>query len=338
MIYDNNVLHKVLTEEGFVTFENRVPVYHYFLQDHQGNNRMVISQDSTTEEVNHYYPFGGLFGESTGMQKQAYKYNGKELDTNLGLNWYDYGARHYDAALGRWNAVDPMAEKYYGVSPYNYCANNPVKNIDPDGRTIVIWYNNNRSSYTYSGGNVAHPNSFVRSVVTAYQYNKANGIKAGNGGGASTVAIVENTDIKVNVMEATYEDSYNPDVARGAGSIYWNSEWGRQNDNGTVNSPATIFEHEASHALEHKTNEQAYDKNRVRGSDSQYRTKEERRVITGSEQKTSRANGETRPGQVTRRNHNGRTVITKGVTSNVIDKEKTQVYEKRKKPIWSSEL
>lgn len=338
VIYDNNVLHKVLTEEGFVTFENRVPVYHYFLQDHQGNNRMVISQDSTTEEVNHYYPFGGLFGESTGMQRQAYKYNGKELDTNLGLNWYDYGARHYDAALGRWNAVDPMAEKYYGVSPYNYCANNPVKNIDPDGRTIVIWYNNNRSSYTYSGGNVAHPNSFVRSVVTAYQYNKANGIKAGNGGGASTVAIVENTDIKVNVMEATYEDSYNPDVARGAGSIYWNSEWGRQNDNGTVNSPATIFEHEASHALEHKTNEQAYDKNRVRGSDSQYRTKEERRVITGSEQKTSRANGETRPGQVTRRNHNGRTVITKGVTSNVIDKEKTQVYEKRKKPIWSSEL
>lgn len=76
----------------------------------------------------------------------------------------------------------------------------------------------------------------------------------------------------------------------------------------------------------------------MRGSDSQYRTKEERRVITGSEQKTSRANGETRPGQVTRRNHNGRTVITKGVTSNVIDKEKTQVYEKRKKPIWSSEL
>lgn len=74
--------------------------------------------------------------------------------------------------------------------------------------------------------------------------------------------------------------------------------------------------------MEHKTNTQEYEVNRARGSDSQYQTKEERRVITGSEQKTSRANGETRSGQVTRRNHNGKTVITKGVTSNVIDRQK----------------
>jgi hypothetical protein len=60
-------------------------------------------------------------------------------------------------------------------------------------------------------------------------------------------------------------------------------------------------------------------------------------VITGSEQKTSRANGETRSGQVTRRNHNGKTVITKGVTSNVIDRQKTQEYEKRNKAVWTSE-
>ena len=57
-------------------------------------------------------------------------------------------------------------------------------------------------SFSYSGGNITHSNPFVQSVITAYQYNKANGIKMGNGGGASTVAIVENTDIKVNVMEA----------------------------------------------------------------------------------------------------------------------------------------
>lgn len=74
--------------------------------------------------------------------------------------------------------------------------------------------------------------------------------------------------------------------------------------------------------MEHKTNTQEYEVNRARGSDSQYQTKEERRVITGSEQKTSRANGETCSGQVTRRNHNGKTVITKGVTSNVIDRQK----------------
>ena len=100
---------------------------------------------------------------------------------------------------------------------------------------------------------------------------------------------------------------------------------------------AAVFDHEADHALEHKTNTQEYEVNRARGSDSQYQTKEERRVITGSEQKTSRANGETRSGQVTRRNHNGKTVITKGVTSNVIDRQKTQEYEKRNKAVWTSE-
>ena len=61
---------------------------------------------------------------------QPYKYNGKELDRKGGLDWYDYGARHYDAALGRWHAVDPMAEMYYGWSPYTYCLGNPVKYVD----------------------------------------------------------------------------------------------------------------------------------------------------------------------------------------------------------------
>ena len=84
-----------------------------------------MSQNGTVEEVNHYYPFGGTFASTASVQD--YKYNGKELDRKGGLDWYDYGARRYDAALGRWNAVDPMAEKYYGWSPYNYCLNNPFK-------------------------------------------------------------------------------------------------------------------------------------------------------------------------------------------------------------------
>lgn len=140
-----------------------------------------------------------------------------------------------------------------------------------------------------------------------------------------------------NVKEATLRVVYSPDVAHGAGSIYWKSNWGSQRDNGVINSPATVFDHEADHALEHKTNAQEYEKNRVLNSDPQYDSKEERRVITGSEQRTSRANGEIRSGQVTRRNHNGKTVITRGVTSNVIDRQKTQEYEKRNKVVWTSE-
>ena len=122
-----------MTEVGYITLSDKNP--HYYLQDHQGNNRVVLNESGNVEEVNHYYPFGGLYANSTNVQ--PYKYNGKELDMKKGLNWYDYGARMYDAALGRWHTVDPLAENYYRVAPYVYCDNLPVRYIDTDGRKIV---------------------------------------------------------------------------------------------------------------------------------------------------------------------------------------------------------
>ena len=78
--------------------------------------RVVISQSGTVEETNHYYPFGGAVASTSNVQ--PYKYNGKELDSKKGLNWYDYGARHYDAALGRFTTNDRFAEKYYSCLLY----------------------------------------------------------------------------------------------------------------------------------------------------------------------------------------------------------------------------
>ena len=134
VVYENGVQKLLLTEEGYVTLSDTK--YHYYLKDHQGNNRVVISQSGTVEETNHYYPFGGAFASTSNVQ--PYKYNGKELDSKKGLNWYDYGARHYDAALGRFTTNDRFAEKYYSMSPYQYGANNPVNNIDVNGDTIVV--------------------------------------------------------------------------------------------------------------------------------------------------------------------------------------------------------
>ena len=129
VLYENGVQKLLLTEEGYVDLSNSS--YYYYLKDHQGNNRVVVSSGGTVAEVNHYYPFGGVFASSGNVQ--PYKYNGKELDTKKDLNWYDYGARHYDAALGRWFVVDPLAEKMSAWSPYAYCFNSPVRYIDPDG-------------------------------------------------------------------------------------------------------------------------------------------------------------------------------------------------------------
>lgn len=100
---------------------------------------MVIDQNGAVEETNHYYPFGGVFASTSSVQ--PYKYNGKELDTKKGLNWYDYGARHYDAALGRFTTVDRFAEKNFHLSSYAYAGNNPVRNIDVNGDSIAVMPN-----------------------------------------------------------------------------------------------------------------------------------------------------------------------------------------------------
>ena len=135
VIYENGTAKQLLTEEGYVSLSDKK--YHYYLKDHQGNNRVVTDQAGGMEEANYYYPFGGVF-LSNGNDVQAYKYNGKELDTKKGLNWYDYGAREYDAVLGRWHVMDPSSEKYYGVSPYTYCKNNPILRIDIDGKDDYV--------------------------------------------------------------------------------------------------------------------------------------------------------------------------------------------------------
>ena len=148
VIYENGVQKLLLTEEGYITLSDSK--YHYYLKDHQGNNRVVISQSGTVEETSHYYPFGGTFASAGNVQ--PYKYNGKEYDSKKGLNWYDYGARHYDAALGRFETVDPSAENYFKISLYAYCGNSPISRIDPTG---ADWYEDKQGNLRWQEGSEA---------------------------------------------------------------------------------------------------------------------------------------------------------------------------------------
>jgi RHS repeat-associated protein len=143
--YESNILKFFPQPEGYVEYNFGTFNYIYQYKDHLGNVRLSYKNVGTTTtpslqivEESNYYPFGMKHKEINSVVTstnpgQKYKYNGKELQDELGLNMYDYGARNYDPALGRWMNVDPLAETSRRFSPYAYALDNPVYYIDPDG-------------------------------------------------------------------------------------------------------------------------------------------------------------------------------------------------------------
>lgn len=127
-----------LFDGGYASFSNdALSGWHYYIQDYMGNNRMVVNRNGSTEQVTHYYPYGGVIGGiSTNETLQAYKFEGKELDRTFGLDTYDVHARNYFPMLPMWDRVDPLAEKYFGISPYAYCVGDPMNYKDPDGLEV----------------------------------------------------------------------------------------------------------------------------------------------------------------------------------------------------------
>lgn len=150
-VYEDNNLKQFSQSEGYVAYSAGAFNYIYQYKDHLGNNRLSYQDKdnngliNTTEIVqeNNYYAFGltqkGYNSVVNGVDNK-YKYNGKEVQNELGLNMYDFGARNYDPALGRWMNIDPLAEKFTALSTYNYAMNNPVYFIDPDGMDVVNSY------------------------------------------------------------------------------------------------------------------------------------------------------------------------------------------------------
>jgi RHS repeat-associated protein len=151
------------TAEGYFNAETSSYVYQY--RDHLGNVRLSYSDANKNDKIDvgeiieetNYYPFGLAhqgYNEKNNTigDKYKYQYNGKELQDELGLNLYDYGARNYDAALGRWMNVDPLAEKMPQWNPYAYTFNNPIMFTDPTGM-IGEGIENEYKVYT-SGGEV----------------------------------------------------------------------------------------------------------------------------------------------------------------------------------------
>jgi len=159
-VYENGSLQFFNTAEGYVEPVNASDYnlgfnYVYQYKDHLGNIRLsysdknkngviLVSTDLLLTEIveeNNYYPFGlkhkGYNNAQGAMRNHKYGFNGKEeQDDNISgyqLNWLDFGARNYDAALGRWMNLDPVAEMAPSITPYRYAFNNPLSFVDPDG-------------------------------------------------------------------------------------------------------------------------------------------------------------------------------------------------------------
>ena len=115
--------------------DNGTQEVNYFLTDHLGSVRVIVDGAGTVKECNDYYPFGARHIRSDYAQStNRWKYNGKELQTTGDLGYLDYGARMYDTGLGRWFSADPEAENNLSRSPYHFSGNNPLLNVDPDGK------------------------------------------------------------------------------------------------------------------------------------------------------------------------------------------------------------
>ena len=134
------MVEAVYHEEGRATLQGTTWQYEYSLKDHLGNTRVIFTDannDGTPEVIQEadYYPFG-MRHDRVNTATNHYLYNGKELNEDLGLDWYDYGARFYDGALGRFPSIDPLADHPYQVdkSAFAYTWNNPVNLTDPDGK------------------------------------------------------------------------------------------------------------------------------------------------------------------------------------------------------------
>ncbi len=112
---DTLVLDIIHNEEGYVSRSTEDYQYNYYLRDHLGNVRVVFTPAPTRAEkliqATDYYPFGMKFRTQVNVSgENNYLYNGKEIQDELGLDWYSYGARYYDPQIARWNVMDPMGE------------------------------------------------------------------------------------------------------------------------------------------------------------------------------------------------------------------------------------
>jgi len=262
-LFDNGSFKEYHFDGGYLTPTGTPSTYRYYVKDHLGSNRILANNNGAVQQATHYYPYGGIHHFSTNQGTQKYKYNGKELDLMHGLNLYDYGARLYDPLVGKFTSMDPLCEKYYDVSPYAYCAGNPVNRIDPNGDSIYIETNNGKILFEMGKSN---PNSskYAGKVYSALMDIANNGgekyinelqnsknvfiIKKGKQNNFEAFSIANSL---FKFLHSELADKYPQKVGSG-GIIIWNPkiyESGPNREGNSGRPPFIGLAHEIAHAV-----------------------------------------------------------------------------------------
>ena len=169
------VRHRVFNTIGY----NSDNIYYHYIKDHLGNICAVVnSMQDTAVQSTLYYASGVPLARSFGRDVQPYLYNGKEFIEAHGLNEYDSQARMYYAPIMRTITMDPLAEKYYHISPYAWCGNNPVNVIDPSGcDTVTVTYNSDTNHWDLGTPIIAKGNDVINVTdkdgnTTSYEFSE----------------------------------------------------------------------------------------------------------------------------------------------------------------------
>ncbi len=244
-VYENGTLKRILVDNGYI--ENGQ--YHFYVKDYLGNN--VVTTNHTGQTVSQrqsYYPFGASVADVSLSQQQVqpYKYNAKELDSHNGLNLYDYHARQYDPALGRFTTMDPLAEQYYSTSPYAYCANNPVRYIDPtgmawrptydtaDGVEVINGYEWIEEEESYNEDGTLKAGLYTQAIFFSTNWGNKAFNKNSNKNMGSSTATVYLADGTTTTFDATTQPA-NEDIHATVPEGFYEADFGTHRGNPALN-------------------------------------------------------------------------------------------------------
>ena len=213
-IYEDGAIERINTPAGYLSFRDNygdrldTPRHIFFLRDHLGNNRVALDgSNGAIMQINHYYPFGMPMNAGLNTGFQPWKFGGKEFDRTAGLDLYDFEARAYDPSTARFLRHDDLTEKYLPLSPYTYCANNPLLMVDPTGNDARICVEGNKITVTaniiLTGANATDE------LAQAYSSDIQNTWGAVKSVSYQDETYEVNWDITVRVMSENEEKDFN---------------------------------------------------------------------------------------------------------------------------------